>query len=113
MGNTAVERARRLIEIGDRHGIERYVVHMGLRAVKDPDPKELRLQNDVVLEAVNAFPDRLFGFVYLNPKHVQASLDELERCVANGPMVGVKLWVAQSCADPMIDPIIKRAADDQ
>lgn len=111
MGKTATERARRLIEIGDRHGIERYVIHMGLGAVKDPDPKELRLQNDAVLEAVSAFPDRLFGFVYLSPKHVQASLDELERCVADGPMVGVKLWVAKSCAEPAIDPIIKRAAE--
>ena len=110
-GNTATERARRLIEIGDRHGIERYVVHMGLRFLKDPNPEELRTQNDEVLEAVSAFPDRLFGFVYLSPKHVEASLDELERCVADGPMVGVKLWVAQSCADPAIDPIIKRAAE--
>lgn len=110
-GNTATERARRMIEIGDRHGIERYCVYMGLRFVKDPDPDEMRQQNDAVLEAIKAFPDRLFGFVYLNPKHVQASLDELDRCVANGPMVGVKLWVAQSCADPAIDPIIKRAAE--
>jgi hypothetical protein len=69
MGKTATERARRLIEIGDRHGIERYVVHMGLRAVKDPDPKELQLQNDAVLEAVEAFPDRLFGFVYTAAHH--------------------------------------------
>ncbi len=110
-GNTATERARRLIEIGDRHGIERYVVHMGLRFLKDPKPDELRQQNDEVLKAVDAFPNRLFGFVYLSPKHVQSSLDELERCVADGPMVGVKLWVAQSCADPAIDPIIERAAE--
>jgi len=110
-GDTATERVRRLIEIGDRHGIERYCVYMGLRLLKDPSPDELRQQNNAVLEAIKAFPDRLFGFVYLNPKHVQASLDELERCVADGPMVGVKLWVAQSCADPTIDPIIKRAAE--
>lgn len=110
-GNTPTERARRLIEIGDRFKIERYVVHMGLRFITDPNPAELRQQNNEVLEALSAFPDRLFGFVYLNPKHVQASLDELERCVADGPMVGVKLWVAQSCADPAIDPIIKRAAE--
>lgn len=110
-GDTATERVRRLIEIGDRHNIERYCVYMGLRMIKDPSPDQLRQQNDAVLEAVGAFPDRLFGFVYLSPKHVQTSLDELERCVANGPMVGVKLWVAQSCADPAIDPLIKRAAE--
>lgn len=111
MGTTPVERAKRLIEIGDRHGIERYVVHMGMSALKDPTPEQLRIQNDEVLEALQAFPDRLFGFVYLNPNHVQASLEELERCVADGPMVGVKLWVARSCADPAIDPIIQRAAE--
>ncbi|NOX98532.1 MAG: amidohydrolase family protein [Verrucomicrobia bacterium] len=110
-GDTASERARRLIEIGDRHGIERYCVYMGLKFSPDPSPDDLRRQNDAVLEAIEAFPDRLFGFVYLNPKHVQTSLDELERCVAKGPMVGVKLWIAQSCADPTIDPIIKRAAE--
>ncbi|MFK5920748.1 MAG: amidohydrolase family protein [Verrucomicrobiota bacterium] len=110
-GETATEHARRLIEIGDRHGIERYCVYMGLKFNTDPSPDDLRRQNDAVLEAITAFPDRLFGFVYLSPKHVKASLDELERCVANSPMLGVKLWVAQSCADPAIDPIIKRAAE--
>ena len=49
--------------------------------------------------------------MYLNPKHLDASLAELERCVANGPMVGVKLWVAQRCNDPSLDPIIRRAAE--
>jgi hypothetical protein len=49
--------------------------------------------------------------VYLSPKHVEASLAELERCVANGPMVGVKLWVAHRCSAKDLDPIIRRAAE--
>ena len=39
---------------------------------------------------------------------MEASLEEIERCVANGPMVGIKLWVAARCADEQIDPIIQR-----
>jgi predicted TIM-barrel fold metal-dependent hydrolase len=53
---------------------------------------------------------RAFGFVYLNPKHTKESLDELDRCVHDGPMVGVKLWVAIRCHEKCLDPIIRRAA---
>jgi hypothetical protein len=47
----------------------------------------------------------------LNPKHTQANLDELNRCVWDGPMVGVKLWFAQRCHARELDPIIKRATE--
>ena len=39
----------------------------------------------------------------------QASLEELDRCVRDGPMVGVKLWVARHCYAPELDPITERA----
>jgi predicted TIM-barrel fold metal-dependent hydrolase len=110
-GDTIPEKAAHLIEVGDRHGIERFCLFMGLGWSKDPTPDDLSKQNNDVLEAVAAHPGRLFGFVYLNPNHVQKSLDELERCVADGPMTGVKLWVARKCSDPQIDPIIQRAAE--
>jgi predicted TIM-barrel fold metal-dependent hydrolase len=77
----------------------------------DPLPERFRADNDQVLEAVRRWPGRAFGFVYLNPKHVQASLEELDRCVRRGPMVGVKLWVAQRCNAPELDPIVRRAAE--
>ena len=101
----------RLVEIAKRMGIERLCVYMGLQWSKDPPPEKFRRENDEVLRAIEKFPDRTFGFVYLNPKHVEASLAELERCVARGPMVGVKLWVAQRCSAPDLDPIVTRAAE--
>lgn len=110
-GATPEERATRLIAIADRMGIERLCVYMGMKLSQDPSPETFRQENDDALRAVAAFPDRIFGFVYLNPKHVDASLAELERCVANGPMVGVKLWVAARCNTPELDPIISRAGE--
>jgi len=83
---------------------------MGMEWSYDPPPDKLRQANDEVLRAVRAHPDRAFGLAYLNPKHTQASLDELNRCVRDGPMVGVKLWVAQRCNAPELDPLIARAA---
>ena len=110
-GNTPAEKAARLIEIGDRHGIERYCVFMGIGWSSDPKPDDFRRQNDEIIAAVEAHPDRLFGFAYLNPKHPQESLDELNRCVADGPMVGVKLWIAEKCTVPGFAPVIERAAE--
>jgi uncharacterized protein len=110
-GVTPEERLARMIAVAERMGIERLCVYLGLTFTEDPSPETFRRDNDQVLRAIGKFPDRAFGFVYLNPKHVEASLAELERCVANGPMVGVKLWVALRCSAPELDPIVKRAAE--
>jgi predicted TIM-barrel fold metal-dependent hydrolase len=110
-GDTPEARLGRLLEYADRLGIARLCVFMGMTWSYDPSPAAMRRDNDEVLRAVRHFPDRAFGFVYLNPKHTQASLDELSRCVRDGPMVGVKLWVAQRCNEPTLDPIVARATE--
>lgn len=110
-GRTPEERMAQLIKIADRMGIERLCVYMGMAWSRDPSPDDLRRENDQVLQAIGKFPERTFGFVYLNPKHVEASLAELERCVAHGPMVGVKLWVAHRAHLPELDPLIRRAGE--
>lgn len=110
-GKTPEERLEKLLRYADRMAIARLCVFMGMSWSYDPTPAELRQQNDEVLRAVRRFPDRAFGFVYLNPRHTQASLDELNRCVRDGPMVGVKLWVAVRCHEALLDPIVHRASE--
>jgi len=110
-GSTPEARLGQLLEYADRLGLARLCVSMGMEWNYDPSPEKLRQENDEVLRAVRAYPDRAFGFVYLNPNHPQASLDELNRCVRDGPMVGVKLWVARRCQAPALDPIIARATE--
>jgi predicted TIM-barrel fold metal-dependent hydrolase len=106
---TPEQRLARLLEYADRMGITRLCVYMGMRWSYDPSPAEFRKQNDDVLAAVAGYPDRAFGFVYLNSKYPRESLDELNRCIADGPMVGVKLWVAVHADAPELDPIVERA----
>jgi predicted TIM-barrel fold metal-dependent hydrolase len=110
-GDTPEARLGNLVEYADRMGIARLCVYMGMEFSQNPLPEKMRLENDQVLRAIRPFPDRAFGFVYLNPHHVQASLDELNRCVRDGPMVGVKLWVAKRCNAPELDPILERATE--
>lgn len=108
-GGPAEQRAEKLLRVADRVGIERCCLYMGFPWSQDPSPEDFRRQNDQVLSVLPKWPDRLLGFVYLNPKHVAESLAELERCVTHGPMVGVKLWVAKHCNSPDVERIVKRA----
>ena len=110
-GRTPDERMARLIEAADRMGIARLCVFMGMELIYDPSPEDLRRQNDEVLQALSHWHHRAFGFVYLNPAHPEASLAEMDRCIRDGPMVGVKLWVARRCDTPEVDRIVERAAE--
>lgn len=110
-GLTPEERLGNLLRYADRMGIERLCVYMGMKWAKNPSPDDLTRQNDEVLRAITKHPSRAFGFVYLSGQYISHSLAELERCVADGPMVGVKLWVAHRCDDPALDPLIRRAAE--
>lgn len=110
-GNTPDERMARLVNIADRHGVDRLCVYLGLAFLQVPKPEQFRKNNDEVLEMLQHWSQRAFGFVYLNPIYVDESLAELDRCVKNGPMVGVKLWVAHRCSNKELDPIIARATE--
>src|SRR3954454_21458424 len=109
--STPEARLGRLLEVADRMGISRLCVYMGMKWSYDPSPDDFRKQNDQVLAAIARYPDRAFGFVYINPKHPRESLDEINRCIADGPMVGVKLWVAAHADKPQLDPLVERATE--
>ena len=110
-GDSPGGRLGTLLEYADRMGVERLVVFMGWPFAFDPAPEDMRRQNDQVLDALAAWPERALGYAYISPAHVDFSLAEMERCIARGPMVGLKLWVARKCNDPAIDPIVRRAVE--
>ena len=111
-GATPEERLGRLIELADVMGIERLVLARGFPPyAPSPDPDELRRQNDDVMRAVRRYPERALALVYLNPLHLDVCLDELNRCVRDGPCIGVKLWVAAKINIANMDPIVARAQE--
>jgi predicted TIM-barrel fold metal-dependent hydrolase len=110
-GRTPDERIARIIAYADRMQIGRLVFFMGWPWSYDPAPDEFRRQNDQVLQALAHWHHRAFGFAYLNPKYVEESLQELDRTVRDGPLVGIKLWVAERAGSEKLDPIIRRAAE--
>jgi len=100
-----------LLHFADKFGIDKLCLSLGLGRYYEPTPEQLREQNDEVAEALAYAPDRLVGFVYLNPVHTEASLNEIERHVVEGEMQGIKLLVACLCSDARLDPIVERAID--
>ncbi len=68
-----------LIEAMDRDGIQASVTF----GFPWKQPKLMRRSNDYVLEAITIYPNRLLGFVCLNPENPEA-LEEGERCLKAG-----------------------------
>jgi len=100
-----------LLHYADKLGIDKMCLSLGFGREHEPTPEQLRFHNEQVRKGIACAPDRFIGFVYLNPKHTQASLDEIDKHVVNGPMRGIKLWIACPCSDPLLDPIAERAIE--
>jgi predicted TIM-barrel fold metal-dependent hydrolase len=109
-GDTPEKRIEVLLRCSDRLGIERLIVSQGYSQNLHPNQELLREENDRVMRAVRGFPDRAYGSVYLSPNFVDFSLREFDRCVRDGPMVGVgELEIDKRCNVPEMDAIVERA----
>ena len=110
-GRTPEERMDSLISYAGRLGIERVFISMGMKLAIHPTPEELRQQNDEALAAISHYHDRAFGLCYAAGNQPEASVREIDRCIRNGPMVGIKLWVAKRASDPAFDAIADAAGE--
>jgi predicted TIM-barrel fold metal-dependent hydrolase len=88
------------------------VCALGVRGYTSyPTAEEVVAANDFLFDAMERFPDEVGGVCYVNPQHTDESLAELDRCIADGPMVGIKLWVAAKASDPSVEPIARKAIE--
>lgn len=109
-GSTPEARMEVLVRCADRLGIERMIVSQGYSSALHPTQEQIREENDRVMRAVRRFPDRAFGSVYLSPLYPEFSLAEFDRCVRDGPMIGVgELEADKRCNAPELDAIVERA----
>ncbi len=84
-------------------GIDEYEIYISARGII--------AANDYVLRAIEDNPAEIAGLCYACPSHLQVSLREIERCVARGPMVGVKLWIDARATDPRTAEIARVAVE--
>jgi len=111
INGSAQSAADELLYYADKHAISKCIVCLGDKLKPQPMAKDLREDNDYILSALEHRPDRLIGFAYASPNHPEASLAELDRCIANGPMRGIKLWICQHADHPGNRPIVERCIE--
>ncbi|MFA6714076.1 MAG: amidohydrolase family protein [Victivallaceae bacterium] len=108
-GKLNIEDMENLLEAAERVGINRLCVSTPLNT-PCPKPDEFRKCNDIVFEAMKK-TDKFIGFCFVNPGYVRETLDEIQRCVVDGGMAGVKLYHHYFICDPALTPLLEKAAE--
>ena len=77
-----------------------------------PPARDVKAINTLTMRQVRAYPDFFTGFCYLNPVlDGRFLLDEIDRCVAAGNLIGLKFEIDLNCRDPRLDPLLDRARE--
>src|SRR5262249_12005867 len=98
--NSAEEDAQLLIDAARRSGVRRMCLfYLGRPTQSEPSVEQCREANDYALAMQAAAPDVFVTFCYVNPAFPDAAVAEIDRCVANRQMHGIKLWVARRATD--------------
>jgi predicted TIM-barrel fold metal-dependent hydrolase len=75
-----------------------------------PTPDQIRFINDATIADVRAMPDLYRGLCHVNPENPPDFLmAEIERCVRDNGLSGVKLEATVNCRDSRLDPIMETA----
>lgn len=83
------------------------VLASDLRGGCYPSAVEVAESNRSTLGYMAEFPDRVQGWCYVNPRW-ESAVDELRRGLDAG-LLGLKLWVATRCSDPVTFPVVEAA----
>ncbi|MBS0000073.1 MAG: amidohydrolase [Cyclobacteriaceae bacterium] len=98
------------IDFADRLGIDKLCVSRPITNFSGNEPEdheEVKRSNNLVLQAMKQFPDRIIGFMTLNPVYQKESLEEIGRCAGEG-MAGYKAYTQVTINDPLYFPIIEK-----
>ena len=109
------ERNASRLRAGERVGITIHVASIlgswGLTSpTYFPSPGDCRYGNDFLLRLQREHPDRIRGYVVVNPNYTEHAVEEIRRCLDAG-MIGVKLAASRRADDPLLDPICAVAAE--
>jgi predicted TIM-barrel fold metal-dependent hydrolase len=77
-----------------------------------PSPADLTYANDYLVGFIRRHPDRIRGYVTVNPNFFEHAQAEIGRLLGQGGgMIGIKLAASRRADDPLLDPICEMARD--
>ena len=106
-----VEHMERQMEVFDRFGFDKTVVSLPITQMKRCPAEMFQRANATVYEAMKRYPQKVYGMAYVHPGHLREALYEIDRCVQDLGMVGVKLYRDYFMDDPVQYPIIEKCID--
>ena len=74
-----------------------------------PSPADVSEGNQALLALQRQYPDRILGYVCVNPNYTDHALAEIDHRLAAG-MIGIKLAASRRADDALLDPICEAAA---
>ena len=109
------ERNASRLRAGERVGITVHVASIlgswgATSPIYFPSPRDIEYGNDFLLKLQQSYPERVRGYVVVNPNFQRHALGELTRCLDAG-MIGIKLAASRRADDPLLDPICRVAAE--
>ena len=75
-----------------------------------PSPRDVTAGNDALLALLRAHPERIRGYVCVNPNYTAHARAEIVRSLDAG-MIGIKLAASRRADDPLLDPIAALALE--
>ena len=75
-----------------------------------PSPADLEYGNSALQDLERLHPQRVRGYVTVNPNYTAHALGEIGRGVTAG-MIGVKLAASRRADDPLLDPVCEAARE--
>lgn len=75
-----------------------------------PSPADLVIGNDFTAALGHDYPDRVRGYVCVNPNETEHAVAEIARGRAAG-LIGVKLAASRRADDPLLDPVCDAARE--
>jgi len=97
------------LEEGERLGIRRFVGSSLHSLHHSPTFEEVHKANDDMVNVIRTYRDRVSGYCYVNPRHGEEALIDFRKRIEDQGMIGLKLWVATLCDDPLVNPFIEQA----
>lgn len=76
-----------------------------------PDPATISRKNDVIAEAMDRHPNFIKGMAFINPGFSREAVAEIERCVNELGMIGIKLYNQYFISDPVLHPVIEKCIE--
>ena len=105
----SAERMEQLLAAADALGIEKLCISVPFKD-SAVTPEMFRKGNDAIMEAMN-YSDRFMGFCFVDAAFGNEAVAEIDRCIIEHKMRGIKLYHQRKAQDPIQAPVMQRAAE--